>query len=335
MMQKLTDLTGKKFGRWTVLQYVEHGMWKCKCSCGVQLSVYSTNLKSGHSKSCGCLSKEVHSKLLKGTKAPNFKDITGQVFSRLTVQKRDIKNKNRCAVWLCLCSCGNTVKAVGKDLRYGHVQSCGCLYKDTRPVVEDLTGHTFGRLTVLRQGAYYVHKHGKQVKWVCKCSCGSVTTVKALQLKNGHTQSCGCLLAEARHVNGKKNTTHGYTVGGSPSKLYSMWSHAKGRAKRDFLAFNIELSDIVVPEECPALGIPLKYSTKIVSPNSPSLDKIIPSLGYVKGNVRVISQRANSIKRDATLGELEALVQWLRKETQHYESKSTFGRPRIGCNKKP
>jgi hypothetical protein len=46
--------------------------------------------------------------------------------------------------------------------------------------------------------------------------------------------------------------------------------------------------------------------------NSPSLDKIIPSLGYVRGNVQVISQRANSIKRDATLAELELLVQNMR-----------------------
>lgn len=49
--------------------------------------------------------------------------------------------------------------------------------------------------------------------------------------------------------------------------------------------------------------------------NSPSLDRMIPALGYVASNVRVISYRANAIKRDATLDELRALVAYVERES--------------------
>jgi hypothetical protein len=69
----------------------------------------------------------------------------------------------------------------------------------------------------------------------------------------------------------------------------------------------------VVPDKCPILGIELFISEKGVgrTDNSPSLDRIIPSLGYVKGNIAVISQRANRIKNDATLEEITKLKAWL------------------------
>jgi len=57
---------------------------------------------------------------------------------------------------------------------------------------------------------------------------------------------------------------------------------------------------------CPILGIPLIPGIGAQSPNSPSLDRIIPSLGYVKGNIAVISYRANAMKNDATIDELES-----------------------------
>ena len=94
--------------------------------------------------------------------------------------------------------------------------------------------------------------------------------------------------------------------------------HSKWRAKRDGLEFNLTSDDIVVPLTCPLLGIPLVlhyYSkfTKGGDPAAPSLDRIDPAKGYVKGNVAVISYRANSLKRDANVAELETLVKNLRK----------------------
>ena len=62
-MAKFEDLTGQKFGRWTVIKQAErnerrHIYWLCKCECGNEARVTTGSLKSGNSKSCGCLRTE-------------------------------------------------------------------------------------------------------------------------------------------------------------------------------------------------------------------------------------------------------------------------------------
>lgn len=88
---------------------------------------------------------------------------------------------------------------------------------------------------------------------------------------------------------------------------------AKARAKKKNLPFNLEAADIHIPSHCPLLGIELKQNPQVVAEGSPSLDRIVPALGYVKGNVWVVSHKANSIKKAGTLEELELLVANLRK----------------------
>ena len=94
---------------------------------------------------------------------------------------------------------------------------------------------------------------------------------------------------------------------------YRMYHGAKQRAIKNKLAFDLDQDYIrnLIPTHCPVLGIPLINGTNIFHDNSLSLDKIIPSKGYVKGNVCVISDRANRIKRDATLDELKKIVYYL------------------------
>jgi hypothetical protein len=77
--------------------------------------------------------------------------------------------------------------------------------------------------------------------------------------------------------------------------------NAKARAKKYKTILNITVEDIVVPTHCPYLGIKLEPFTEW---SSPSLDKIKPELGYVKGNVQVISNLANTMKSSATLEQL-------------------------------
>lgn len=91
---------------------------------------------------------------------------------------------------------------------------------------------------------------------------------------------------------------------------------AKNRALNEGLPFNIEIDDIVIPEKCPVLGITLKTGDGIPQDCSPSLDKIDPALGYTKLNIWIISFRANAIKRDASLEELELLVAALKQKKQ-------------------
>ena len=87
---------------------------------------------------------------------------------------------------------------------------------------------------------------------------------------------------------------------------------ARHRAKQKGVPFDLELEDIVVPEFCPLLNIRLEVGNGRPIPASPTLDRIKPELGYVKGNVIVISHRANCIKSDATLDEIELLCINLR-----------------------
>lgn len=89
-----------------------------------------------------------------------------------------------------------------------------------------------------------------------------------------------------------------------------MFQRVKSRAKRNGIPFNLEENDIVIPDVCPVLGIPIEanHGRSGYFPDSPSLDRIVPSKGYTKGNVRVISQRANQLKSDATLDEVRLLL---------------------------
>jgi hypothetical protein len=86
---------------------------------------------------------------------------------------------------------------------------------------------------------------------------------------------------------------------------------ARRRARELGLPFDITPQDVVIPTTCPVLGIPLAVGTGSACDSSPSLDRVIPALGYVRGNVEVMSFRANSLKRDATAAELRAVAKWL------------------------
>ena len=83
----------------------------------------------------------------------------------------------------------------------------------------------------------------------------------------------------------------------------ALWERARRRAAQSSLLFRISLEEIRIPSKCPVFGIPLLIG-RGRSENSPSLDRIIPERGYVPGNVRVISDRANRLKSDRTLNEL-------------------------------
>jgi hypothetical protein len=102
------------------------------------------------------------------------------------------------------------------------------------------------------------------------------------------------------------------------SRIKNLKSHllrgAKLRAQKKNLPFEISIDDIIIPEICPVLGIEIKRSeTGIVSPNSASIDRIIPEKGYIKGNIIVVSHRANTIKSNATPEEIIAVGEYYKK----------------------
>lgn len=102
------------------------------------------------------------------------------------------------------------------------------------------------------------------------------------------------------------------------SKKYKeriLLAKAKNRAKRKKIEFNIDITDVVIPDICPVLGIPIERTSdsKRFVPGSPTIDRIDNNKGYIKGNVMVISHRANALKWDATLSEIRLVLKHLEK----------------------
>lgn len=95
-----------------------------------------------------------------------------------------------------------------------------------------------------------------------------------------------------------------------------LWRLARTRAKKAGLHFNIEEAGGVIPAVCPVLGLPLAIGVGTGFRDcSPTLDRVDNTRGYVKGNVAVISWRANRLKSDATPADLVAILKYIKART--------------------
>jgi hypothetical protein len=84
------------------------------------------------------------------------------------------------------------------------------------------------------------------------------------------------------------------------------------RAEKQGVPFALTKDNLPpIPDTCPILGIPLRRTLGFADDNSPSLDRLIPELGYVPDNVAWISYRANRIKNDSTYEELIRVTEWV------------------------
>lgn len=178
-MGKLIDLTGQTFGDLTVLERDatrkgKYVYWKCQCICGKIVSVRGQNLKSGSTKSCGCLNaKNIH------TKRRNSEDITGKKYGLLTVIKY-IESKKNGTEWLCKCECGaSPILPAAYIKKY---QSCGCIMRQQRlknvKKNQEITQKTESNVSILRtlpnknnkstgiRGVTYVKTTGKYVAYI-------------------------------------------------------------------------------------------------------------------------------------------------------------------------
>lgn len=171
-----------------------------------------------------------------------------------------------------------------------------------RPIAirRNLLGQKFGRLKVIEGPTY----RKKRIYWICLCECGNKTAVCTDKLLSRSTQSCGCW---NREVLASNATTHGESCHGKVSGRLHMFLAAKARAKKSGILFTIELSDLIIPEKCPILNIPLFFGEGKCSENSPSLDQIIPGAGYTPNNIQIISHKANTMKSNATFEQFEQL----------------------------
>jgi len=144
----------------------------------------------------------------------------GTKFGRLTVVDFAFVKRGGHCVWNCVCTCGRKKQATASSLREGSIKSCGCLRREvgiasgsSKPSSVH-PGEIYGRLTVLELTEKRI---GGNRCWLCKCSCGNLTTVMVGSLRNGSTRSCGCFRTEK---NKAVSTTHGK----SHSPEYHSWS---------------------------------------------------------------------------------------------------------------
>ncbi len=138
---------------------------------------------------------------------------------------------------------------------------------------------------------------------------------KAKIYRASHKQEAVAYAKEYRRNNKEKanNTVKQWSI---KNPAASLITGARWRAKKDGIFFDLVSDDIVFPEFCPALGIPLLRGVNGFTDNSPTLDRIDPTKGYTKDNVRVISYRANRIKNNANTDELLLVVEYMIRETK-------------------
>ena len=136
-MAKAEDLTGQKFGAWVVKRRAScrELKWDCICDCGNLAVVWGGHLRSGASKSCGCLRNKLASER-------RLIDLTGKRFGRLTVKGRNPKNTRfKHPRWDCICDCGNVAVIQGEKLRNGETKSCGCLQREIAIMANTIHGN--------------------------------------------------------------------------------------------------------------------------------------------------------------------------------------------------
>ena len=181
-------LSGARFGRWTVSdQYVcdRRGERKyfCRCDCGTERYVLERSLKSGGSRSCGCLTRE-------NARRENAYDLTGRSFGDLTaLHVSEQAHRNGGVWWTCSCSCGGACDVPATLLVTARKTHCGC-QAQKKYRFADISGQHFHRLTAL----YPTKGRTSQgsVIWHCRCECGNEIEASYNELLYSNIRSCGC-----------------------------------------------------------------------------------------------------------------------------------------------
>lgn len=178
MMDLDKKMIGNQFGWLTVIKRADSAngrkRYLCRCKCGKEVVKIGKYLRSGATTSCGC----VRSKKFRGINSRTYRDLTGQVFGKLTVI--NVKNfNNGHANFLCKCECGNMTIVSSGNLRSGQTKSCGCL-KTIDKMLECtnkslsvergtsiLTLIKKGTGKSMRKGVSFETKRGKWIAYMC------------------------------------------------------------------------------------------------------------------------------------------------------------------------
>jgi hypothetical protein len=191
----MLNICGRRFGRLRIPLDAAPEIrkrclyWPCVCDCGAEAIIKGDRLRTGRTKSCGCL------------RASRMRDaVRGRRFCRLTIPSRARPEyRNHHAYWPCVCDCGVEKVVRAELLLDGRSKSCGCLRADplmrraAKIRVYDLCGRRFGHLAIPLDAVPKIREH--HLYWPCVCDCGVKTVVRGDYLRNGRTISCGCCRA--------------------------------------------------------------------------------------------------------------------------------------------
>lgn len=189
-MSKFQDLSGEKIGHLTILyrgqDYIQPSrqhkiVWHCVCDCGNECNVRASDIKSGNTTSCGCMSSRKKSTRLENLIGKEFGDFI--VLNRAPNRITPSGQKTR--VWHCKCKlCG-----VERDIQASQLKkfSGKCTCNKFKP--RDLVGKTYNYLKIISFDKNCDNKN----YWNCIClSCGKRISIEEKRIINGKKISCGC-----------------------------------------------------------------------------------------------------------------------------------------------
>jgi hypothetical protein len=247
---------------------------------------------------------------------PAFRDLTGLTFGHLTAIRRVANNKTKVR-WLWRCQCGVEREADAYQVTAERRISCGCQSPNR---LIDRTGQHFGRWVVLKPSS------GRRGYSLCRCECGTERDVYDANLKNGTSKGCGCIDMSGdnnpmrRAV--KKKHGENYVQKGTPWYRQAAGIFARCRAGSIEIGFEsiCELATYLIqiaPERCPVFDVPFSRGEAGFSPFAPSADRKDNSKGYVRGNIQIMSFKANSMKANASAEEMKLFADWAARQNQN------------------
>lgn len=154
----------------------------------------------------------------------------------------------------------------------------------------DLTGHVYGRLTVLARGGGKKRPSGRvDATWICQCECGRMHEVSSKSVRNGTTRSCGCLM---RDLLAERNTVHGHSRRSNTTPEYLTWTGMNRRCRHDPDYINVQV--------CGRWATNFEAFLSDMGPKpgpNYSLDRIDSSGHYEPDNCRWIPMESQSANR--------------------------------------
>jgi hypothetical protein len=174
--------------------------------------------------------------------------------------------------------------------------------------VVDITGNKYGKLLVInREG----RNKSNKITWKCRCDCGKEVIVTGNNLKNGHTQSCGCLHKEADLRKAKRNNMSETKLGKAWYNMIYRATSPKNREAHRYLNRGITVCD----EWRDSFESFVKWSMDNGYADNLSLDRINNNKGYSPDNCRWVNQLTQVRNRENTIyleykGEKKTLKEW-------------------------